>query len=96
MTIFFNQHKKPILFGPVISKNEFYHKIWLCKLFEIYICKKSEKSNAQILRKAVNRYRDKQVERQIMFYSTVKKLHMSGNSFHISYTKSASHNLDVK
>ena len=58
-------------FGPVMSKNEFYQKIWLCQLFEIYICKKSEKSNAQILRKVVNRHRDKQVERQIMFYSTI-------------------------
>ena len=52
-------------FRPIISKNEFYQKIWLCQLFEIKKKKKSEKSNAQILRKAVNRHRDKQVERQI-------------------------------
>ena len=50
-------------FGPIMSKNEFYHKIWLSQLSEIYICKKLEKSNGQILRKTVNRHRDRWKDR---------------------------------
>lgn len=62
MTISFNQPRKPY-FVPFQANYVQKRILWFRQISDIYICKNSELSNAQILRKAANR--QKAIDREI-------------------------------